>query len=597
MPNTVYVSPAGSGDRSGSSIANAASASALDKMVQKAGAGGTVDMLSDKGAYNLTGSLTISHGGTASAPILIQGVNSSGVAADITVNGTRAADWTAGKTDGNTIFKLYNGANNLDFEHMHFNNVGMAVNLGGDLKNVTLGHMTADNVRYFTGNYPGGGATTANVTGFTMNDVSVTGFSKSVVILKGNANDIRLNDVHGDGQYQDGDHFEMGVALQGTVHNVVIDNSSMKNCIGVGATGDYTNGDGFASEIGTYDIHFNNSSASGNGDGGFDLKSSSTTLTDCYSDDNKRNYRIWGDNVTLTNSDGVDPHKRIAGATGTQCNIWISSEASNVTIKGGAFVDSGSATHVISDEDASVHLSGVTIVHAASGILEDGASYITGLGTSLVKAVAATGSYSTNGAQYLGTAVSTPTPTPTATTSASLPGKTWTGTSGNDTFHGSDAYNWTMNGGGGADTLTGGKGNDHLDGGAGADHLDGASGNDVISGGSGADFLTGGAGSDTFVYTAVAGSTPSAHDTITDFTVGTDKIDLHAIDANTTLSGNQAFTFIDTAAFSDHAGQLHVTHPDSTHTVLSGDVNGDGHADFSITLDGNLHLSSGDLIL
>jgi hypothetical protein len=593
LSNTVYVSPAGSGDKSGSSVANAAPVSALDKMVAKAGAGGTVNMLADKGSYNLSGSLMISHGGSATAPILIQGVNSNGTAADITINGTRAANWAPSKADGNTIFKLYNGASNLDFEHMHFNNVGMAVNLGGDLKNVTLGHMSANNVQYFTGNYPGGGASTANVTGFTMHDITVNGFSKSVMILKGNANDIRLTNVHGDGQYQDGDHFEMGVALQGTVHNVIIENSSMKNCIGVGATGAYTNGDGFVAESSTYDIHFNGCRSTGNGDGGFDIKSSSTTLTDCYSEDNKRNYRLWGDNITLTNCDGVDPHKRIAGAnTGTQCNVWVSSQASNVTIKGGALVDSGSATHTISNEGASVHLSGVTIVHAASGILEDGASHITGLDTSLVKSVSATGSYSTTGDQYLGVKVAT-----TAMAAASLPGKTWAGTSGSDTYHGSDAYHWTMNGNGGNDTLIGGASADHLNGGSGADHLSGAAGNDVITGGSGADFLAGNGGSDSFVYTAVADSTPSAHDTITDFTVGTDTIDLHAIDANSHLTGNQAFTFIGETAFSNHAGQLHVTHPDSTHTVLSGDVTGDGHADFSITLNGDLHLSSGDFIL
>lgn len=592
MSSTVYVSPTGSGDKSGTSAANAAPVSALDKMVQKAGAGGTVDMLADKGAYNISGSIMISHGGTASAPVLIQGVNSNGSAADITINGTRAANWTAGKADGNQVFKLYSGASNLDFEHMHFHNVGMAVNLGANLKNVTLGHMTADNVQYFTGNYPEGGSSTANVTGFTMHDVTVNGFSKSVMILKGNASGIRLNNVHGDGEYQDGDHYEMGVSLQGTVHDIVIQNSSMKNCIGVNTTGAYTNGDGFASERGNYDIHFNNCKASGNGDGGFDLKSSSTTLTDCYSEDNKRNYRIWGDNVTLTNCDGVDPHKRIASAIGTQCNIWVSSAASNVTVKGGAFVDSGSATHALSNEGASLHLSSVTIVHASGANLLDGTSHTTGLDMALVKAVSATGSYSTSGEQYLGAAVSS------ATTSAtSLGAKTWDGTSGADTYRASDSYKWTLNGKDGADTLTGGKGADHINGGAGADHLSGAAGNDVLTGGAGADFLAGGGGADSFVYTAVANSTPAAHDTISDFTVGTDTLDLHAIDANWNASGDQAFRYIGETAFTKHAGELHVTHPDASHTAVAADVTGDGKADFSVTLNGDLHLSSGDFIL
>ncbi|MBV9527614.1 M10 family metallopeptidase C-terminal domain-containing protein [Sphingomonas sp.] len=588
MANTMYVSPTGAGNKSGSSAANAAPVSALDAMVQKAGAGGTVNMLADKGSYDISGSIMISHGGATGSPVLIQGVTSSGAAADITINGTRAASWSAGKADGNTIFKLYNGANNLDFEHMHFNNVGMAVNLGGDLKNVTLAHMSANNVRYFTGNYPGGGATTANVTGFAMHDITVNGFSKSVVLLNGNASGITLDNVHGDGQYQDGDNFEMGIALQDTVHNVLVENSSMKNTIGVGVTGAYVNGDGFVAESSTYDIHFTNCTSTGNGDSGFDIKSSNATLTGCYAEDNKRNFRIWGTNITLTNCDGVDPHKRISNSMGSQCNLWVSADASNVTVKGGAFVDSGSDTHAVSNEGGSLHLSGVTIVHAANGDLEDGAPHTTGLDMSLVKAVAATGSYSTTGEQYLGKAISSAT--------ASL-GKIWNGTSASDTYHASDTSSWTLNGNAGNDTLVGGSGADHLNGADGADHLSGAAGNDVITGGAAADFLAGNGGSDSFVYTAVSDSTPSAHDTITDFTPGTDKIDLHAIDADVKVSGNQAFTFIDEAAFSKHAGELHVTHPDATHTVLSADVNGDGHADFSITLDGDLHLSSGDFIL
>jgi Ca2+-binding RTX toxin-like protein len=68
----------------------------------------------------------------------------------------------------------------------------------------------------------------------------------------------------------------------------------------------------------------------------------------------------------------------------------------------------------------------------------------------------------------------------------------------------------------GADTLTGGSGNDIII---------GNGGNDRITGGAGADTLTGGSGQVTFAYNAVADSTASAPDTITDFQHGADKID------------------------------------------------------------------------
>ena len=41
----------------------------------------------------------------------------------------------------------------------------------------------------------------------------------------------------------------------------------------------------------------------------------------------------------------------------------------------------------------------------------------------------------------------------------------------------------------------------------------------------GADTLTGGSGKDTFAFNAISDSTPSSHDTITDFIHGQDKID------------------------------------------------------------------------
>ena len=70
-------------------------------------------------------------------------------------------------------------------------------------------------------------------------------------------------------------------------------------------------------------------------------------------------------------------------------------------------------------------------------------------------------------------------------------------------------------------TLTGGAGFDLLTGGAGDDTLDGLAGNDVLRDGSGTDTLTGGPGADIFIL-----SDDGAPDTITDFTPGTDRIDL-----------------------------------------------------------------------
>jgi Ca2+-binding RTX toxin-like protein len=67
-----------------------------------------------------------------------------------------------------------------------------------------------------------------------------------------------------------------------------------------------------------------------------------------------------------------------------------------------------------------------------------------------------------------------------------------------------------------ADTLVGTSGNDIIV---------GNGGNDTITGGLGADTLTGGSGNVKFVYNSSWDSTPSSHDTITDFNASRDIID------------------------------------------------------------------------
>jgi Ca2+-binding RTX toxin-like protein len=118
---------------------------------------------------------------------------------------------------------------------------------------------------------------------------------------------------------------------------------------------------------------------------------------------------------------------------------------------------------------------------------------------------------------------------------------------------------------------------------ANADTLIGGSGNDTFIGGGGGDTMTGGGGSDTFVFKATTDSQPGAghFDTITDFTAGSDKIDLSAIagashvqgpvgTANTVAANsiswfvdsahNQTIVYVDTTATANHVDmEIHLT--------------------------------------
>lgn len=560
--SNVYVSPTGSGDRSGSSAANAMPFTKLDTAVQHAGAGGTVLTLADKGNYNFGSTVSLSHGGADGSPVTIKGVDSSGHAQDIQVYGSRGA-YSPGMSDvGNDIFRMLAGANNLVFDGMDFHNVQTGFRFGANAHNITIQNMEASNVRWFINDVVSGSNTSATVSGLTIRDVDVSGFSRSVIKLGYNTNNVTVERVTGDGKYQDGDGLSHGIMLEGTVHDVVIRDSTMMHCIGSKVTGDYWNGDGFNAERGVYNLRLEDTRSIGNADGGYDLKSDNTVLVNAYGEDNGRNFRLWGHNVQLINATGIDPHVR--GGTANQEQIWIGDNAT-VTVTGGHFADSGSSTRVV-ESRGSVVFNNTTVWHAAGGDLQSGGG-ISGLTD--VRGVTATGSYSTNGETLLGSVAAL-----TTTVSHTL-----TGTSGADTLTATTDDNWTIKAGAGNDALTG------------------HGGNDSLTGGAGADVLRGNGGSDLFVFNSKADSTVSSGDRIVDFQAGTDHIGLSAIDANANLSGDQAFHFIGDLGFSKHVGELRIDDSHTTTTTVFGDVNGDGVADFSIHLDGHLPLSSGDFIL
>jgi hypothetical protein len=141
-----------------------------------------------------------------------------------------------------------------------------------------------------------------------------------------------------------------------------------------------------------------------------------------------------------------------------------------------------------------------------------------------------------------------------------------------------------------ADTLTGDDGRNILRGG---------NGDDVLVGGVGGDLLKGGAGNDTFKFLTLGDSGPgrAARDRITDFSAG-DHIDLSGIDADAgTIGTNEAFTFLGGSAFTHTAGELRQAVAANGNTIISGDVTGDGRADFQILLAGTHVLSATDFVL
>jgi Ca2+-binding RTX toxin-like protein len=130
----------------------------------------------------------------------------------------------------------------------------------------------------------------------------------------------------------------------------------------------------------------------------------------------------------------------------------------------------------------------------------------------------------------------------------------------------------------------------------GNDFLRGHDGDDMLDGGSGVDILEGGAGADIFRFAAASDTILAAGDQIRDFVSGTDRIDLSAIDADTGAAGDQAFTYIGANAFTGQAGQLR-SEIANGQVHVTGDVNGDGLADFHVVLNNTTLVAAGDFML
>lgn len=171
------------------------------------------------------------------------------------------------------------------------------------------------------------------------------------------------------------------------------------------------------------------------------------------------------------------------------------------------------------------------------------------------------------------------------------------GGGGNDSFFGTNSVN-DLRGMGGNDFLRGFGGDDYLMGGPGQDLLIGDAGADYLDVGQTASGFDGEA--DVVKYLRITDSNSDNLDEIFNFqniaAGGVDKINLSEIDANTTVSGNQAFQFVGTAGFTQPGGEVRLANFDGA-TLVMVDNDGDSAAEMVFLLHGVTGLVAGDFIL
>ncbi len=159
---------------------------------------------------------------------------------------------------------------------------------------------------------------------------------------------------------------------------------------------------------------------------------------------------------------------------------------------------------------------------------------------------------------------------------------------GNDLLTGTGGANDIV-GGDGDDTINGGGGNDSLFGGIGLDKIFGSGGADRLRGGTGQDILIGGKGNDIFIFFGGDRSNGSNADIIRagggaiafeGAGAGSgDIINVNAIDADSTIAGNQDFT-----GGGAGKGQIRVVDIGGN-SVVQGNIDNDGAFEISITIE------------
>ena len=99
-------------------------------------------------------------------------------------------------------------------------------------------------------------------------------------------------------------------------------------------------------------------------------------------------------------------------------------------------------------------------------------------------------------------------------------------------------------------------------------------------------------------FRSVLDSVAGSEDVILDFVTGEDRIDLRFIDADTTLAGDQPFSFSSDGSFHDTRGEVRALFDGvAGQWRVEGDIDGDSLADFTFLLNANNPLTASDFVL
>jgi hypothetical protein len=154
----------------------------------------------------------------------------------------------------------------------------------------------------------------AFIRNLTISGVNAT-VERDGIRIRGDASGVRIQNFHLQmaGAAQPWPNLPIGIHIE-SGQNISISDGTTSGFRMIEVAGQYTNGDGVASERAVDGLTITNVTSTDNTDGGFDLKSRDTRLDGLTSERNGRNYRLWGtvEAGTLHSADPRNAHIWVA---------------------------------------------------------------------------------------------------------------------------------------------------------------------------------------------------------------------------------------------------------------------------------------------
>lgn len=363
-----HITPSGGGLRDGSTLDDAGTLGDLPVFVDEVGPGGEIWVHGGFGPYAVQTPVTIGAGGEPGNPVVVRGVDRvGGSTVRAVLVGTRAYPWAFELPEGSDGFVLTTGADHLQFRNLDFANVRIALAVDAPVADLVIEDARADRMRHLI-------FARATVSGLTVRRTEGFGYLK-MFYLGADTNAVLLEDVLGDAAGQT-NAFPMGVQLDGTTHDVTMRRVTMRNHRSNKTKPTvYWNGDGFSAEEATYDLLYEDTTATGNTDSGYDIKARSARLVRATAADNKQNFRCRHRGVTLTDSVSENPVRR--GGTGQQLHVQANALPGDiivpVVLQNCRVTDSGPAsadsTVFRAENGAVIDVEGGSVRYSTGGVL------------------------------------------------------------------------------------------------------------------------------------------------------------------------------------------------------------------------------------